>query len=430
MAVPEVTEWFRGSCSDPGCVGGRATVPGWSGNGRWEAGVFDAELAVGSVFAWAARKARRAAGAADDVVNQALDTSVEQVHQLVAERLNGQRSLARVEEEAAAGAAELSQRSRQFLLLAIEDAVGGDAVFAQALEGAVAAVQAVQSAGGTVLASGDGIAVSGNVDIKAGFGGVAALRMGDVTLGNPPAPGPPSQHAALTRLRARLTDELDRQGLTTWELASRARLSHYTVQRVLRSQGLPSRRTVEALVEALSLPRKELLEAWYAVEEIRVSARDSRQGAVRVRQSATAYASVTQSAPLALHVTPRRPVPVRSWLLPSLLAVAFCALLVFTVTPQWSVVLLGAVWAGLIATGVAGALRRPGTAKSPLGRASGGGGRRAAAFQDGITDAALFLQARAAVPPAPPTRDAYLRDAYKRIGPPPGSDTRATGGVR
>jgi hypothetical protein len=153
--------------------------------------MFGAELAVGYVFAWAVRKARRVAGAADEVVDQALDAGVERVHELVAERLGGERALARVEEEATAGSGELSQQSRQFLLLALEDAAGSDAGFARALEQAVAAVQ--EAGGVSVLASGDGIAVGGNVEVKAEGGSAAALRMGDVRLENPPLPGPPAQ---------------------------------------------------------------------------------------------------------------------------------------------------------------------------------------------------------------------------------------------
>lgn len=151
--------------------------------------MFGAELAVGYVFAWAVRKARRAAGAADGVVDQAVDAGVERVHQLVAERLGGERALARVEDEAAAGTGELSPQARQFLQLALEDAAGRDAAFARALEDAVTAAQA--ASGSTVTASDDGIAVGGNVRLHAEGGSVAALRVGDVTLGNPPPPGPP-----------------------------------------------------------------------------------------------------------------------------------------------------------------------------------------------------------------------------------------------
>ncbi|GGJ56530.1 hypothetical protein [Streptomyces brasiliensis] len=42
-----------------------------------------------------------------------------------------------------------------------------------------------------VTASQRGVAVGGNVDIRADHGSAAAWSMGDVTLGNPPQPGPP-----------------------------------------------------------------------------------------------------------------------------------------------------------------------------------------------------------------------------------------------
>lgn len=151
--------------------------------------MFGAELAVGYVFAWAVRKARRAAGAADGMVDQAVDASVERVHQLVTQRLGGERALARVEDEAVAPGAELSPQARQFLQLALEDEAGRDAAFAQALEEAVAAARA--ASGTSVTASDDGIAVGGDVRLHAEGGSVAALRVGDVTLGNPQQPGPP-----------------------------------------------------------------------------------------------------------------------------------------------------------------------------------------------------------------------------------------------
>jgi len=47
-----------------------------------------------------------------------------------------------------------------------------------------------RQAAGAVTAGGDGIAIGGNADIKADRGSAAALRMGDVTIGNPPMPGP------------------------------------------------------------------------------------------------------------------------------------------------------------------------------------------------------------------------------------------------
>ncbi|CAM5413868.1 hypothetical protein SVIOM342S_06751 [Streptomyces violaceorubidus] len=42
-----------------------------------------------------------------------------------------------------------------------------------------------------VASTGDGQSVGGNVDIRADHGSAAALRMGDVSIGNPPQSGPP-----------------------------------------------------------------------------------------------------------------------------------------------------------------------------------------------------------------------------------------------
>jgi hypothetical protein len=131
--------------------------------------VFGAELVVGYVVAWVVRKVRRVAGAADEVVDQALDAGVERVHDLVAERLRGQRALAAVEEEAAAGGGEVLVRSRQFLQLAIEDAAAGDAAFAAALDEAVAAVQVAAG-----QAPGVARAVYGNV-----LNGPTSFQVGD-----------------------------------------------------------------------------------------------------------------------------------------------------------------------------------------------------------------------------------------------------------
>jgi hypothetical protein len=131
--------------------------------------VFGAELAAGYVIAWAVRKVRRVAGAADEAVDQALDAGVERVHDLVVGRLGGQRALEVVEEEAAAAGGEVSARSRQFLQLAIEDAAAGDEVFAGVLQEAVAAVQAAAGQAPTPAR-----AVYGNV-----FHGPTAFQVGD-----------------------------------------------------------------------------------------------------------------------------------------------------------------------------------------------------------------------------------------------------------
>ncbi|MFK4143472.1 hypothetical protein ACI2LZ_33735 [Streptomyces filamentosus] len=52
-------------------------------------------------------------------------------------------------------------------------------------------VQEQQAAAGGVSAREHGVAVGGSVEVRADHGSVAALRVGDVTLGNPSQPGPP-----------------------------------------------------------------------------------------------------------------------------------------------------------------------------------------------------------------------------------------------
>lgn len=151
------------------------------------------EAAVALVHAFAAARARRTEGRPDTEVDPALgaavDAGVERVHQIVAERLSGERALATVEEEAGAGAAEPSPQARRSLEQALEGAADRDAAFARALKEAVAAALAEHRA--SAVASGDGIAIVGNVTIHVdGAGSVAALRTGDVATEGPSPSGP------------------------------------------------------------------------------------------------------------------------------------------------------------------------------------------------------------------------------------------------
>lgn len=178
VLIPSLGAWGYGRC-----VGGRGRGVG--------VGMVGVELAVGYMFAWAVRKARRVAGQADGEVDLALDAGMDRLHEVILNQLGSDPVLARAEEEAAAGV-ELTPRTRQRLELALEDAAERDAVFAEALRAAVAEVQATARPGG-VTAGGDGVAVGGDVSIRADRGSAAAVRMGDVTLGNPPVPGSPLQ---------------------------------------------------------------------------------------------------------------------------------------------------------------------------------------------------------------------------------------------
>ncbi|MFC0432259.1 hypothetical protein [Kutzneria buriramensis] len=133
-----------------------------------------AELVVGYVFAWLARKGWRAAHRADGQVDQAIDAAVDRLggklHELVAGKLHHDASLARLNEEADQGAVEPSARTRTRVALAIEDATEHDAVFGAAIEELVRRLQAAQ---GGASAGAGGVAVGGDVRVSADGGGFA-----------------------------------------------------------------------------------------------------------------------------------------------------------------------------------------------------------------------------------------------------------------
>jgi hypothetical protein len=154
--------------------------------------VVGAELVVGYVFAWLAGKGMRAARRADGQVDQAVDAAIDRLggklHEMVAGKLNGDASLVRLSEEASQGSVEPSARTRARVALAVEDAVERDAVFGVAVEELVRQLQAAQ--GGGLSAEAGGVAVGGDVRVRAEGGSfAAAVVQGDVSFGNPPVPG-------------------------------------------------------------------------------------------------------------------------------------------------------------------------------------------------------------------------------------------------
>jgi hypothetical protein len=150
------------------------------------------EIAVGYVFAWAVRKARRVAGRADAEVDLVLDGAMDRVHGVVARWLGNDPELERLEAEAAAGQDEPSALTRQRVEAAVSRAAEQDAGFARELDEAVAAVQEAARAAGGTLAGAYGLAVGGDLSVTAEGGsfaaGVANIRDG-VRLGNPQQPG-------------------------------------------------------------------------------------------------------------------------------------------------------------------------------------------------------------------------------------------------
>ncbi|MFF7192972.1 hypothetical protein ACFZAM_04635 [Streptomyces sp. NPDC008079] len=144
------------------------------------------EIAIGYVCAWLVAKARRVAGRADAEVDRGLDAGMDRLHTLVSGALGEDPALERAAREADAG--EVSARTRRRLTDALDEAVEQDGELAEALRRVVDEVRALTPA--TASAEGDGVAIGGNVEIRADGGSAAAVRMGDVTIGNPLAPDP------------------------------------------------------------------------------------------------------------------------------------------------------------------------------------------------------------------------------------------------
>ncbi|MGW5350344.1 hypothetical protein ACWERV_07475 [Streptomyces sp. NPDC004031] len=153
------------------------------------------EIAVGYVFAYLVRKARRVAGRADAEIDRGLDAGMDRLHGLVSAKLGQDPALERAAEEAGAGQDEPSERTRRRLADSLDDAAEHDPDFARVLKDLVERLQAAEKAApGGVSASGGGQAIGGSVTITAEDGSAAALTMGDVTIGARPAdphrPGP------------------------------------------------------------------------------------------------------------------------------------------------------------------------------------------------------------------------------------------------
>jgi len=148
------------------------------------------EIAVGYVFAWLVRKVKRVADRADEEVDYTLDAAMGHLHDLVRRKLGEDPALRKLTEEAEAGQEEPSDRTRQRVQLALEDAAERDSGFAEALERAVGRLQTLSRTASGVSAGDSGQAIGGNVEIRADRGSAAAWSMGDVTVGNPPLPGP------------------------------------------------------------------------------------------------------------------------------------------------------------------------------------------------------------------------------------------------
>ncbi|MET7943964.1 hypothetical protein [Streptomyces sp. NPDC005302] len=151
------------------------------------------EVAVACVFAWAVNKVRRVGGRADGEVDFVLDSAMDRVHEVVVRRLGSDAELIRLQAEAEAGQEEPSALTRTRVEQVLAEAAREDAAFAADLQAAVEAWAALSSASVVPAAGAYGLAVGGAVRLVAEGGsfaaGVANVK-GDISLGNPPQPGP------------------------------------------------------------------------------------------------------------------------------------------------------------------------------------------------------------------------------------------------
>ncbi|MEN3307603.1 MAG: hypothetical protein V7603_3805 [Micromonosporaceae bacterium] len=154
------------------------------------------ELVAGYLVAWAVRKARRVAGRADAQVDRALDAGLDRLRDVVSQRLPGDAALARLAAEAAERG-DVSERTRQRVALAVEEAAEQDPRFAATVAELVGTLAG--GAGVAVVAGDHGLAAGGGVGIRASGHGVAAgVIGGQLSIANPPGPGPtaPQRHPA------------------------------------------------------------------------------------------------------------------------------------------------------------------------------------------------------------------------------------------
>ncbi|MFB7569243.1 hypothetical protein [Streptomyces sp. NPDC056165] len=130
-----------------------------------------AEVAVGYVFAWLVRKAKRAGGRADGEVDRVVDAVMDRMHDLVSVTLGQDRALERAREEADDGQQEPSDLTGRLLKKSLEDAAERDPAFAEALETLIKELQAAAQDSG---ATGGGGVVSENT-----FSGPTAVQTGN-----------------------------------------------------------------------------------------------------------------------------------------------------------------------------------------------------------------------------------------------------------
>jgi hypothetical protein len=139
--------------------------------------VIEAGVVAGYLIAWAVRKARRIGGRLDTEADQVIDTGLDRLHEVVTAKLGGHPVLAELDEEAgeaAVGAGEVSELTRQQVELALTAAARKDDAFGQAVTDLVARLREAEQASGSAIVAGAGSAIfTGDAHAEAKDSGIA-----------------------------------------------------------------------------------------------------------------------------------------------------------------------------------------------------------------------------------------------------------------
>jgi hypothetical protein len=149
--------------------------------------VVGVDVAVGYLASWLWRKARRVGGQVDADVDEVLDASVERLHRAVLAKLGDDPAVKQLTGEASASTEteEVSPRTRQRVVLALEEAAEQDAGFGRLFEELLAEVKKADTAGpGTVSGGANSVVAGGDVTISAPHGVAAGTLQGPAVVQN------------------------------------------------------------------------------------------------------------------------------------------------------------------------------------------------------------------------------------------------------
>jgi hypothetical protein len=143
------------------------------GRGTDGVDVTGVEVAVAALVGWFLRKAGRAVKRVDGIADDAIDVTMDRVHDAVLAKLGGDPAVAKMAQEAESG--EISSRTRDRVRLAIEDAADEDSAFAAQL---AAFTRSSQVGPGSVVVEGSVQAKDNGISIGGISGGTVQFPQG------------------------------------------------------------------------------------------------------------------------------------------------------------------------------------------------------------------------------------------------------------